>query len=82
MFAMRLRLGLVIAGLLAAACEPANSAGARPYASAIERAQRAVGRAEIRGTPMRLRGGVQAGYSLGIRDSMMIAHSFKGAEFG
>jgi 6-pyruvoyltetrahydropterin/6-carboxytetrahydropterin synthase len=28
---------------------------------------------------MRLRGG---GYSLGIRDSIMIAHSFKGTEFG
>jgi 6-pyruvoyltetrahydropterin/6-carboxytetrahydropterin synthase len=28
---------------------------------------------------MRLRGG---GYSLGIRDSIMIAHSFKGSEFG
>ncbi len=29
---------------------------------------------------MRLRGG--GGYSLGIRDSIMIAHSFKGSEFG
>ena len=31
--------------------------------------------------PLRLRGG-DSGYSLGIRDSIMIAHSFKGAEFG
>ena len=29
--------------------------------------------------PLRLRGG---GYTLGIRDSIMIAHSFRGAEFG
>lgn len=29
--------------------------------------------------PLRLRGG---GYSLGLRDSIMIAHSFKGEEFG
>jgi 6-pyruvoyltetrahydropterin/6-carboxytetrahydropterin synthase len=33
-------------------------------------------------TAMRLRGGHHEGYSLGIRDSMMIAHSFQGEEFG
>eukprot|EP00961_Rhodomonas_salina_P287029 3878494-Rhodomonas_salina.3 len=31
---------------------------------------------------LRLRGGHGSGYSLGIRDSIMIAHSFKGKEFG
>jgi hypothetical protein len=31
--------------------------------------------------PLRLRGGA-SGYSLGLRDSIMIAHSFKGQEFG